>query len=68
MLGGKHHLRPALPKEAEHHQVSPGTVLVVFLDQFENIVSPVAAPGAVDAMREFLRELWEQKDLVSWSE
>src|SRR5271165_5344836 len=36
--------------------------LVLFLDQFEDIVSPVAAPGAVDAMRKFLGELWEQKE------
>ena len=36
--------------------------LVLFLDQFEDIVSPVAAPGAMDAMREFLGELWEQKE------
>ena len=36
--------------------------LVLFLDQFEDIVSPMAAPGAVDAMREFLGELWEQKE------
>jgi len=36
--------------------------LVLFLDQFEDIVSPGAAPGAVDAMREFLGELWEQKE------
>jgi hypothetical protein len=28
--------------------------LVLFLDQFEDIVSPVAASGAMDAMREFL--------------
>ena len=36
--------------------------LVLFLDQFEDIVSPGAAPAAVDAMREFLGELWEQKE------
>ena len=36
--------------------------LVLFLDQFEDIVSPMAAPGAVDAIREFLWELWEQKE------
>jgi hypothetical protein len=36
--------------------------LVLFLDQFEDIVSPLAAPAAVDVMREFLWELWEQKE------
>jgi hypothetical protein len=36
--------------------------LVIFLDQFEDVLSPVATPGAVDAMREFLRELWQQKE------
>jgi TIR domain len=36
--------------------------LVLFLDQFEDIVSLVAAPGAVDTMREFLWELWQQKE------
>jgi HEAT repeat protein len=35
--------------------------LVLVLDQFEDIVSPLAPPAAVDAMREFLQELWEQK-------
>src|SRR5271165_5533280 len=37
--------------------------LVLFFDQFEDIVSPVAAQAAVDTMREFLRELWEQKEI-----
>jgi HEAT repeat protein len=37
--------------------------LVLFLDQFEDIVSSVAATDAMDAMREFLRELWEQKEM-----
>jgi HEAT repeat protein len=37
--------------------------LVLFFDQFEDIVSPMAASEAVDAMREFLRELWEQKEI-----
>jgi HEAT repeat protein len=37
--------------------------LVLFFDQFEDIVSPVAAQSAVDTMREFLRELWEQKEV-----
>jgi HEAT repeat protein len=37
--------------------------LVLFFDQFEDIVSPVAASGAVDTMREFLRELWEQNGI-----
>src|SRR5271165_5071750 len=37
--------------------------LVLFLDQFEDIVSPVTAPGAMDAIREFLGELWEQKEI-----
>jgi HEAT repeat protein len=36
--------------------------LVLFLDQFEDIVSPGVARAAVDAMREFLQELWEQKE------
>ena len=36
--------------------------LVLFLDQFEDIVSPLAAPDAVDVMRKFLWELWEQKE------
>lgn len=39
---------------------------MLFLDQFEDIVSPVAAPSAVDAMREFLWELWEQKETKSY--
>src|SRR5271165_4385201 len=37
--------------------------LVLFFDQFEDIVSPVADQAAVDTMREFLRELWEQKEI-----
>ena len=36
--------------------------LVLFLDQFEDVVSPVAAPAAVDLVREFLGELWQQKE------
>ena len=36
--------------------------LVLFLDQFEDIVSPLATPTAVDVMRKFLWELWEQKE------
>jgi HEAT repeat protein len=36
--------------------------LVLFLDQFEDIVSSGVAPAAVDAMREFLQDLWEQKE------
>jgi HEAT repeat protein len=36
--------------------------LVLFLDQFEDIVSPMAASQAVDTMREFLQELWQQKE------
>ena len=35
---------------------------MLFLDQFEDIVSPLAAPAAVDAMRESLQELWQQKE------
>lgn len=37
--------------------------LVLFLDQFEDIVSPLAAPDAVETLRELLRELWDKKDL-----
>jgi HEAT repeat protein len=37
--------------------------LVLFIDQFEDVVSPVVATSAVDAMREFLGELWQQKEL-----
>jgi hypothetical protein len=37
--------------------------LVLFLDQFEDIVSPGAGPVAMDAMRELLQELWEQKEM-----
>jgi hypothetical protein len=36
--------------------------LVLFLDQFEDIVSPIATPTALDAMRKFLQELWEQQE------
>jgi hypothetical protein len=36
--------------------------LVLFLDQFEDIVSPSAASAAVDVMREFLQTFWEQKE------
>jgi hypothetical protein len=36
--------------------------LVIFLDQFEDVVSPAATSGAVDAVREFLWELWQQKE------
>jgi hypothetical protein len=36
---------------------------VIFLDQFEDVVWPGAAPGAVDAVREFFKELWQQKDI-----
>jgi HEAT repeat protein len=39
------------------------TRLVLVLDQFEDIVSPIAAPAAVDAMREFLGALWQQKEI-----
>ena len=34
---------------------------MLFFDQFEDIVSPIAAPDAMDVMREFLGELWEAK-------
>ncbi|MBK8039321.1 MAG: TIR domain-containing protein [Verrucomicrobiaceae bacterium] len=36
--------------------------LVLLLDQFEDIVSPSAAPDAIDSMRLWLRELWEQAE------
>jgi hypothetical protein len=39
------------------------TRLVVVLDQFEDIVSPAAAPAALAALREFLVELWQQKEI-----
>jgi hypothetical protein len=38
------------------------TRLVLLIDQFEDIVSPVAALNAMDSMREFLREIWEQRE------
>lgn len=36
--------------------------IVLLLDQFEDIVSPSAATNAVDSMRLWLRELWEQAE------
>jgi hypothetical protein len=35
---------------------------VLFLDQFEDIVSPLAAQDAVDAMQKFLGEFWEKRE------
>lgn len=42
--------------------VSGATRLVLLLDQFEDIVSPMASTEAVDCMRDFLRGLWQNKD------
>jgi HEAT repeat protein len=38
------------------------TRLVLLIDQFEDIVSPVTDPTALDSMRSFLREIWEQRE------
>jgi len=38
------------------------TRLVLVLDQFEDIVSPMASEEAMDCMRNFLRGLWQNKD------
>jgi HEAT repeat protein len=36
--------------------------LVLLMDQFEDIVSPMAIPAAVDSMREFLGEIWQHRE------
>jgi hypothetical protein len=36
--------------------------IVLFIDQFEDIVSPLATTTSMGAMREFIGELWRQKE------